>query len=474
MANRNNNHTDGDFSGDDPVYSRLFVVYDRKLTKDDLEKAFSSFGHIENIKIPRDLNNEPKGVAYIKFSKTSEAANAMEAMHLQRLPKSHRPLRVVVAANRSEVERSDNDEEKYKRLFLHIPRTMTENELEEIFAKYGRLRAVSIQRDHNSGESKGFGYVSYGKFSEAALAFEECERQYRPVFAKPKQERRPKTSFESNIGMLASTSRSQTSLISMMGYQSHVQYGFTKVNFMCCPHIGPWQIERLFDLIPGMTDCQFYVNTRRNCGNGTVSYTNPTSAAYAVEKLNEFEYPPGMPIFVKFDDSNFEAEGNHYNNIPGAVSKLRNEIKHFTKSGAPDLADLAEAIAEASKIIKLATGDVTEAKIPDSNDLNYCSVNLPPPKPLADIDSDVIKRCFLVCKPAPPPLTVLRDIFCRFGDLINVYTLPNKTVGFARYASANAADEAIRVLHGAEVCGVRMKVMEAEAEAPPKKRRFNE
>lgn len=63
----------------------------------------------------------------------------------------------------------------------------------------------------------------------------------------------------------------------------------------------------------------------------------------------------------------------------------------------------------------------------------------------------------------------MRDIFCRFGNLISVYTLPNKTVGYARYSTVESADEALNTLHGAEVCGVRMKVVEADEEVPSKR-----
>lgn len=469
-SNRSKNYYE-----DEPIHSRLFIVYDKNLSKTDLEQAFSKFGVIEDIKVPLDQNGVPKVVCFIKFSKTSEAAYALEAMDGKVLPNALRPLKVMVAANRSEIERSCDEPERYKRLFLHVPRDMSEIKLENIFSEYGQLRAVTIQKDHHTRESKGFAYVTYAKFSEAARAYEECERQYRPIFAKPKLQRRPMTSFESNIGALAGPSGSKTSisLISKMASQCRNEHGvFTRVLYMCCPQVSQYQMGRLFDLVPGMDDFQFYVDLARNCGKGIVTYNNPTSATYAVEKLNEFEYPPGMMIYVKPEYSNFDGQQLGFRSIPKTMRKLKNAIQGSTKSGAPDLAELAEAIAEASKLIKMATGDAMDETTPNSNDINYCSVNLPPPMPLAHIDSDVAKRLFLVCKPAPPSLTVLRDVFCRFGELINVYTLPNKTVGYARYASASSANEAMNLLHGAEICGVRMKVIEAEEEAPPKKRKL--
>lgn len=459
---------------DSPMYSRLFVVCAKGLSENVFSEAFSKYGEIEDIHLPRDNVGNMKGLAYIKFAKTSEAAYALEAMNLQTLPGSSRPLKVMVAANRSEL--ANDDFEKYRRLFITVPKVMTENEIEKEFKNYGHITSIILQKDHKNGDSKGFAYISYAKFSQAAQAFEQCNKMYRAIFAKPKSLKRPETAFESRIDNLARTSNSMNSphfLVPMMNSQVPLD-GYTRVIFLCWPQLNQMQVQQLFDLIPGMVTCQYFVDPSQNVGKGTVCYSNSRSAAYAVEKLNEFEYPPGMKILVKPDvpfgtDNNYNHNSNDFNMIPNAVSKLKKAIEYSSNSSGPDLVQLAEAIAEASNLIKKATGNGSN-DVYDSNDLSYCSVKLPAPQPLAHIDCVVVKRCFLVCKPSPPPLTVLRDVFCRFGALINVYTLPNKTVGYARYATAKAADEAIKVLHGAEICGVRMKVLQAEEEAPPRKR----
>ncbi|KAI5632023.1 RNA recognition motif domain-containing protein [Phthorimaea operculella] len=460
-----------DTSEDHPIYSRLFIVCDKKLVESNFRDAFSKFGTIEDIRLPRDrTTGESKGVAYIKFSKTSEAAHAVEEMHLKTLPDTNKPIKVMVACNRADIQQ-DDDEHKYRRLFLSFPKSIIESELEDHFSQFGKIVSIKMQRDRNTGEPKGFAYITFNKFSEAAIAFEQCDRKYRPIFAQPKGfNRRPETAFESNLNNLANTS---TGIISMMK-TNHRGDAFTRVMFLCSPYLNQHLVENLFNLIPGMTGCQFFVDLQRHCGKGTVTYSNPISAAYAVEKLDRFDYPPGEKIFVKPVNSRFDSQEHTFKGVPYALNNLKQAITATGNSGGTDLAQLAQAIAEASKLIKMATGggDMDVDGVPDSKDLNYCSVKLPPPKPLADIDAPMAKRCFLVCKPHPPPLPVLRDVFCRFGNLINVYTLPNKTVGYARYATVESANEAMRVLHGAELCGVRIKVLEAEDEAPPKRRRY--
>ncbi|XP_026679708.1 uncharacterized protein LOC103509613 [Diaphorina citri] len=101
----------------------------------------------------------------------------------------------------------------------------------------------------------------------------------------------------------------------------------------------------------------------------------------------------------------------------------------------------------------------------NAGDDSFCSVKLPSVKPLAPSNSEVAKRLFIVCQPGLPPLYSLKDVFGRFGSLIDVYILPGKNCGYASYADASSADQAIQTLHGAEMYGSRLKVMEAD---PPK------
>lgn len=100
----------------------------------------------------------------------------------------------------------------------------------------------------------------------------------------------------------------------------------------------------------------------------------------------------------------------------------------------------------------------------DTNEL-VCSVKLPEEQPLGDIDAIVEARhvrpslvisriilfsiacfrCFVVCSPTALSHTVLKNLFSRFGNLIDVYMLNNKNYGYAKYASKESAAQAISV-----------------------------
>merc|ERR1712038_547534 len=98
----------------------------------------------------------------------------------------------------------------------------------------------------------------------------------------------------------------------------------------------------------------------------------------------------------------------------------------------------------------------------ETYDPAYCSVKLPPPQPLAAMDSEVAERLFIVCTPVPPQLYAMKDVFGRFGNLIDIYMLNGKTCGYAKYAMKESAERAIEALHGQELCGSRLKVMLAD------------
>lgn len=107
----------------------LFIICNKQNTEEDFREAFQKYGKIEEIYTIKDRNTgdnkgilnvlkhlwsvlsvdfvqrmfsfgQIAGVVYIKFSKTSEAAKALEDMNGKTLgtPPGSRPLKVLVAS----------------------------------------------------------------------------------------------------------------------------------------------------------------------------------------------------------------------------------------------------------------------------------------------------------------------------------------------------------------------------------------
>jgi hypothetical protein len=67
---------------------------------------------------------------------------------------------------------------------------------------------------------------------------------------------------------------------------------------------------------------------------------------------------------------------------------------------------------------------------------------------LAAMESSVAERLFFVCSQSAPPLYTLKDVFSRFGNLIDIYMLSGKNCGYAKYSDKESADKAVACLHG--------------------------
>lgn len=71
------------------------------------------------------------------------------------------------------------------------------------------------------------------------------------------------------------------------------------------------------------------------------------------------------------------------------------------------------------------------AKEPVLERVRYSNISLPRTQPLRSEDTPVSQRLFIVCQPSAVPELILRDCFCRFGDLIDVYLLSGKRKTFS-------------------------------------------
>ncbi len=75
--------------------------------------------------------------------------------------------------------------------------SVTEQELEELFAEQGKVVSTAVIKDRDSGQSKGFGFVEMSDDDEAQKAIKELngkEVSGRAIIvnvARPQEDRRP-------------------------------------------------------------------------------------------------------------------------------------------------------------------------------------------------------------------------------------------------------------------------------------------
>lgn len=394
-------------------------------------------------------------------------------------------------------------ESDLSRIFVIVPKSFSEDDLRAKFSDYdGDIDYCQIVRDRETREPKGVGYVKFTKPSAAALAVETCDKSLKAVIAEPKsskmkqqqkleKEKSVMSAFAAamqampvnpfmdqqhsfNFSNMHDQSHS-TANNTLMAAQAAVSEGianqlassFTNKRLFAIvsPTLTQDQLSSLFDLIPGMDYCDLKRdrNTHESRGIAYILYKSLSSAIYAKEKLNGFEYPPGSRLVVKFAEENTgNQNGSKSNSVGTRVTSMITEQPHSIHDATNQGYNVTTAMAGMNSMIfnpAPATFQVS------SSTTSYTSAVLPNPQPFADPSSEVAARLFIVCQPRAPPEQVLKDVFSRFGDLIDVWMVGDRNFGYAKFSSKIAADAAITALNEQEILGMKVKVLHAD---PPK------
>uniref|UniRef100_H3CWW3 RNA binding motif protein 45 n=1 Tax=Tetraodon nigroviridis TaxID=99883 RepID=H3CWW3_TETNG len=450
---------------DDPPNSRLFIVTSRSISEDELRDTFSIFGDIQGVWIVKDKQTkEPKGISYVKFARSSQACLAMEEMHGKVISEGTKPIKVLIAQSRSSTRHRDVEDEELTRIFVTIPKSYSEEDLKETFKEYGDIEYCVILKNKTTGESKGLGYVRYYKPSQAALAIENCDKTYRAILAEPRNKAAATEDYSAGSSRndymggaepmnqyalpLRKTKKPQTFIPDDPNSYQFMDYRSGDITrcLMVSTRAGlsQEQIFALFDLIPGMEYCELQRDAYgMSKGHAIIRYNNLGSAVYARDKLNGFEYPPGNRLVVNFvDDGEDRSRCTH---IKASLICVR--VCAVLLAGWP-MCVVLQGFSAMSAVSRIQT-----------------DANLPPPKKLAPPDSKAKERLFVVFSPNTLPTDVLEDVFGRFGSLIEVHLVSGRKVGYMKYADKQCADEAMSVLNGRVVNGVKLKVMLAD---PPR------
>lgn len=370
----------------------------------------------------------------------------------------------MIASSKNSAFKTDyNDEAARTRLFVVCPKDYSEDSLKEKFIEFGDFEYCNIIRDKTTSESKGFGYVKFSKASTAALAMENCDKALKAILAEPKSSKFAREAAgrdhqrypiregfgggmvpgatsptHSGSGMDLFLNHTYPSVPPGSAYHhtnpSHEPGINNRLFVIVSTMVGQEQLNRLFDLIPGMESCDLkrHYTTGDSKGFAYVTYNSITAAMYAKEKLNGFEYPPGSKITVKYADD----PPTRYPPSPtGEAYPMYHSAPH-------------------SPLRSPIKGSPTRS--------------LSPVRPLPNrqrrhsFSSEFDGRVFFICNPQPPAEHVLREVFCRFGMLTDVWIVRGKNYGYAKFTSRSSAEAAITALHGMEVFGVKLKVMLAD------------
>jgi len=132
----------------------------------DVREIFFHCGEILDIHIIRDrFTNRSQGYGFITFVDPSAKDKALQ---LDGKSFFGRPLKVNLE---SKIRDRSNRVKTRQRLFVkNIPLEKSEEDVKKIFSQFGKVENFFFIKDHNTGVSRGFGFLDYSNAAEAQAA----------------------------------------------------------------------------------------------------------------------------------------------------------------------------------------------------------------------------------------------------------------------------------------------------------------
>jgi len=151
--------------------TNLIVNYlPQTMTQEEIRSLFSSIGEVESCKLIRDkvtgkTECQSLGYGFVNYAKPEDAEKAINTLNGLRL--QNKTIKVSYARPSSESIKGAN-------LYVSgLPKTMAQQELENLFASFGRIITSRILCDNITGLSKGVGFIRFDQRQEAERAIQK-------------------------------------------------------------------------------------------------------------------------------------------------------------------------------------------------------------------------------------------------------------------------------------------------------------
>lgn len=146
---------------------------DKSIDNKALCDTFGAFGKILSCKIAQDDKGKSLGYGFVHYEK-QESADA-SIMQLNGKLLNDKQVFVGPFIPKKERDRNTGGTRKFTNLYIkHIRDDVSDDQLKELFSKYGSISSVYLQRD-SEGRSKRFGFVSFEDPEDANSAMAEMQ-----------------------------------------------------------------------------------------------------------------------------------------------------------------------------------------------------------------------------------------------------------------------------------------------------------
>ncbi|GAB0100166.1 CUGBP Elav-like family member 1 [Sergentomyia squamirostris] len=148
----------------DPDYIKMFVgQVPKTMDENQLKEMFEEFGRVHSINVLRDkVTGVSKGCCFVTFFTRKAALKAQDALHnVKTLVGMHHPIQMKPA---------DSENRNERKLFVGmLNKKLSEDDVRAMFDLYGKIEECTVLRDQNK-QSKGCAFVTFATKQSAICA----------------------------------------------------------------------------------------------------------------------------------------------------------------------------------------------------------------------------------------------------------------------------------------------------------------
>ncbi|VDN97587.1 unnamed protein product [Rodentolepis nana] len=150
----------------------------KSMNQEEIRALFNTIGKVSSCKLIRDKSTgQSLGYGFVNYANASDAEKAIKHFNGMRL--KNKKIKVSLARPSSESIKGAN-------LYIcGLPKNITQDELEKIFSRCGKIITSRLLVDATTGASKGVGFIRFDQRSEAEVAIQELNGYRIPGSTEP-------------------------------------------------------------------------------------------------------------------------------------------------------------------------------------------------------------------------------------------------------------------------------------------------
>lgn len=447
------NFQSGSLTEKDDDSVKLFIgQIPKDMDEDALRPYFADFGTIFELTIIRDKTTKiHRGCAFLTYARKISALHAIQELHDKiKLPNAVNPLQVRPAESQAERE---------NKLFIGmLPKTVTEEDLENTFSQYGELREVHIIRG-TDGHSKGCAFIKFMDRDSAMVAI-DCvhdttpEGSTRPLVVKFADNKKV---VKGKVGGISppDTPSSGCSVPLLMSGILNPGQGMPAEY---------WAMQQQQHQQGSSTQYPYSVSTSQTMVGQPVSASPSQQQQQQLVSVPYLTYPsaPGSPSYLYYQSPvSMFPQYTHAPNSPG-FSSNGNGSDAFPLSGPRAASPMTPSFrGQSSGSVLPGNSSRNQSQLQSQghahSQVQSHSTSRPPEGPSG-------ANLFIYHLPRDLTDADLATLFASFGNVISakVYvdkkTAESKGFGFVSYDSVASAEDAISTMNGFQIGTKRLKV----------------